>query len=203
MPLAEHTFPPQCTTLLPTRPTLKSVPTWNSWHKIRHLLTYFRKAGVSTIELDHHRVSWAMTALKSNKEYIPKVELALPIEDLQRMVVALPQDRPGNIVRVSILIMFYAALHQSEVLPPTMSSFDNRKHLTRGDVKFHDQAVTIHIKHAKNMQSVYENKTVRLHVAHNPLLCVVTALREIWAATPTISQNDPVLCFQHHDDQCW
>lgn len=162
---------------------------------LAHIRTYCRRAGVDISQLEHIRVSWAMTAMKRNKDYIPRVKLAFPIEDLQRMVITLPQDPRGNLLRVAVLIMFYAALRQSEVLAPTMSSFDKKKHLTRGDVQFHDQAVSIHIKHAKNMQSVYQNKTVRLSAAENPLLCVAAALRSMYEVTPTIHQYEPCLMF--------
>lgn len=162
---------------------------------LSHIRTYCRRAGVDTSQLEHIRVSWAMTALKRNKDYIPRVKLAFPIQDLHRMVIALPQDPRGTLLRVAILIMFYAALRQSEVLAPTMSSFDRKKHLTRGDVQVCDQAVTIHIKHAKNMQSVYQNKTVRLLAADNPLLCVVAAIRRMYEQTPTLHHHEPCLMF--------
>lgn len=162
---------------------------------LSHIRTYCRRAGVDTYQLEHFRVTWAMTALKRNKDYIPRVKIAFPIDDLHRMVIALPQDPLGNILRVAILIMFYAALRQSEVLAPTMSSFDRRKHLTRADVQFSDQAVIIHIKHAKNMQSVYQTKTVRLAAAQNPLLCVVAAIQRMYDVTPTIHPHEPCLMF--------
>lgn len=162
---------------------------------LSHIRTYCRRAGVDISQLEHVRVTWAMTALKRNKNYIPRVKVAFPLEDLQRMVIALPQDPMGNLIRVAILIIYYAALRQSEVLAPTMTSFDSRKHLTRGDVQFLQQAVSIHIKHAKNMQTVYQNKTVHLSAAENPLLCVVAALQRMYNVTPTRHNQEPCIMF--------
>lgn len=85
-----------------------------------------------------------MVAISRNKEYIPRIKLAFPVTDLQRM----PQ---GNVIRTSILLMFYAALRQSEVLAPSAPSFDPRKHLTRGDIIVDEDSVVVTIKHAKNM----------------------------------------------------
>lgn len=160
---------------------------------LSHIRTYLRKAGADTRELDHHRTKWAMVAVSRNKEYIPRVKLSFPVGDLHRMVAALPLDSHGNIIRTSVLLMFYAALRQSEVLAPSVSTFDYRKHLTRGDVLLTPDAATVTIKHAKNMQSVYETKTLRLQQSSNSLLCIVAALQDLLAFTPTHHPRDPCI----------
>lgn len=160
---------------------------------LSHIRTYLRKAGADTTQLDHQRVKWAMVAVSRNKEYIPRVKLAFPVNDLHRMVAALPRDPQGNIIRTSVLLMFYAALRQSEVLAPSALTFDHRKHLTRGDVVLSPTSVTVTIKHAKNMQSVYETKTLRLQQSSNPLLCIVVAIQDLIAFTPTLHHQDPCI----------
>lgn len=160
---------------------------------LSHIRTYLCKAGADTFQLDHHRVKWAMVAVSRNKDYIPRVKLAFPVQDLHRMVAALPLDAQGNIIRTSVLLMFYAALRQSEVLAPSAATFDHRKHLTRGDVILTHNSVTVKIKHAKNMQSVYESKTLRLQQSSNPLLCIVAAIQDLIAFTPTIHHHDPCI----------
>lgn len=86
------------------------------------------------------------------------------------MDLLLPQTSHGNILCVAVLLMFYAALRQSKVMSPSISSFDNRKHFSRGDVSLSSDAMTIYIKHTKNMQTVYQHKTVHLQTASNPLM---------------------------------
>lgn len=156
-----------------------------------HIRTYLRKVGVSTSELDHQRVKWAMVAISRNKEYTPRIKLAFPAADLQRMIAALPTTPQGNLIRTSILLMFYAALRQSEVLAPSAPAFDPKKHLTRGDVIIEEDSAVVTTKHAKNMQSVYHTMTVRLQASTNPLLCVVAALQAMVQITPTLSKTDP------------
>lgn len=162
---------------------------------LSHIRTYLRKAAAQTTQVDHFRVGCAMTAIKRNKQYVPRVKKAFPVEDLHRMLITLPDTTQGNIIRVSVLLMFYAALRQSEVLAPTMASFDHRKHLTRGDISFKNDQVFVLIKHAKNMQTVYETKTVTLNSAPNQRLCIVTSLKEMFQATPSRSQLDPCIMF--------
>lgn len=162
---------------------------------LSHIRTYMRKAAAHTTQVDHFRVGCAMTAVKRDKHYVPRIKKAFPVDDLHRMVTILPNTTQGNILRVSVLLMFYAALRQSEVLAPSMTSFDHRKHLTRGDIVFKDQQLLIHIKHAKNMQTVYETKTVSLNPAPNHRLCIVSALRDMIRATPTQAQSEPCIMF--------
>lgn len=162
-------------------------------NNLSHIRTYLRKAGADTTQLDHQRVKWAMVAVSRNKEYIPRIKLAFPVEDLHRMVAALTLDPQGNIIRTSVLLMFYAALRQSEVLAPSVATFDHRKHLTRGDILLSPTSVTVKIKHAKNMQSVYQSKTLNLQQSSNPLLCIVTALQDLITITPTLHQHDPCI----------
>lgn len=162
---------------------------------LSHIRTYLRKAGASTEQLDHFRLKWAMTAITRNKEYVPRIKVAFPIHDLHRMIVALPQSHHGNIITVAVLIMYYAALRQSEVVAPSASGFDHRKHLTRSDVVLQPDSVSITIKHAKNMQSIYQTKTVLLQASSNPALCIVRALHQMYAFTPTVSPHEPCIMF--------
>lgn len=164
-------------------------------NNLSHIRTYLRKVGVDMAHMDHQRVKWAMVAISKNKEYIPRIKLAFPVADLHRMVASLPLTSHGNVLRASILLMFYAALRQSEVLAPSVAGFDPKKHLTRGDVSIERDAIVVKIKHAKNMQTVYQTKTVRLQSSANPLLCIRTVISAMCQATPTVSINDPcIMC---------
>lgn len=162
---------------------------------LSHLRTYFRKVGVPTNELDHQRVRWAMVATSRNKEYTPRIKLAFPVADLHRMIDTLPTSPHGNIIRTSILLMFYAALRQSEVLPPSAPAFNPKIHLTRGDVTIHQHSIVVLIKHAKNMQSIYDTKTVSLQASPNQRLCIVAAVQQMIQNTPTLAPADPfIMC---------
>lgn len=164
-------------------------------NNLSHIRTYLRKVGADTAHLDHQRVKWALIAINKNPEYTPRIKLAFPVADLNRMVATLPLTPQGNVLRASILLMFYAALRQSEVLAPSAAGFDPNKHLTRGDVTIEEDAIIVKIKHAKNMQTVYQTKTVRLQPSTNPLLCIHTVFSTMCHQTPTLSLHDPcIMC---------
>lgn len=140
-----------------------------------------------------------MVALTRDTSYIPQIKSAFPIPTLQNMIRLLPESEIGNILRVAILMMYHAALRQSEVLPYSSNSFDYKKQLARADVILNHSSLDVGIKFAKNMQSVYQSKSVRLHSSPESLLCVVTATSEMLCRTPTMSGREPFIMFS---DSC-
>lgn len=162
---------------------------------LSHIRTYLRKAQASTDQVDNFRVRCAMTAIKRDNSHTPRVKEAFPVELLQQMVVSLPTTIDGLLIKVSVLFMYYAALRQSEVLSYSSGSYDPYKNLSRRDVLLADDAITVHIKHAKNLQSIYETKSVRLQSSSNPALCVVTAVRQMYNTIPTLHPDDPCIMF--------
>lgn len=164
-------------------------------NNISHIRTYLRKADMPTAPLDHIRVKWALDALKRDVSFTPRLKQPIPTDTLQSAVSILPSSPEGNIIKVSVLIMFYAALRQSEVLAPSVKGFDHRFHLARKDVILLPNTVQIYIKHAKNMQTIYQNKLLSLQASSNPLTCVMAAVRQMLAYTPTIRMEEPFIMF--------
>ena len=66
----------------------------------------------------------------------------------------IPPTPDRRSVTGAILYMYYRALRQSEVVPPSPKGFDPMRHLTRPDVKLMPESVTINIKAAMNMQKI-------------------------------------------------
>lgn len=165
---------------------------------ISHLRTYLRKAQASTRQVDNYRVKWALTAVGKDSAYVPRIKLAFPVLLLKRMIQLLPFTYHGTIIKAAVLVMYYAALRQSEVMPYSSASFDPRRHLSRNDVTIIDGSVRIRVKHAKNLQSVYQQKSVILHAAPDPSLCVVNTLRTHFEHVPTLHPNEPCLMFHHN-----
>lgn len=166
---------------------------------ISHLRTYLRKAQCSTAQVDNYRVKWALNAINRDTTYVPRIKQAFPIDSLQRMVLLLPKTPQGRIIKASVLLMYYAALRQSKVLPYSSTSFDYRRHLSRRDVVINNGALTVRIKHAKNLQTIYQFKTVILQPSPNQELCVVQAVRQIYIDTPT--QHLDEACVLFHDSR--
>lgn len=163
---------------------------------VSHLRTYFRKAQVPTTALDNWRVRWAMNGFNRDKSYVPRVKAAFPASSLQQTVSLLQDHGNQLLVKVSVLLMYYAALRQSEVLPNTSASYDRRYHLSRRDVVISDDSVKVFIKHAKNLQTIYQTKSVVLRSSPNPSVCIVAALSRMYQLIPTLSPDDACIVFK-------
>lgn len=166
-------------------------------NNISHIRTYLRKVDVPTDPLDHSRVKWGLEALKRDVSYQPRFKNPMPTQLLQSMVTSLPNTEQGNLIKVSVLTIFYAALRQSEVLAPTIKGYDPRYHLSRGDVTVHQDSIDIVIKHAKNMQTIYEQKSLSLQASSNPHTCIVASVRQMLLNCPTKSPADPFIMFSN------
>lgn len=141
-------------------------------------------------------MKWALYALSRDKTYVPRLKDAFPVGMLQQMVKALPLSVHGNIIRTAVLIMYHAALRQSEVLPHSARAYDPCQHLSRADLVLHDDRLTIFVKFAKNLQTVYQYKKLTLQPSPDREVCVVDAVRCMIASTPTFSPLDPAIMFQ-------
>lgn len=160
-----------------------------------HIRTYLKKVDVPTQQMDHSRVKWAIDALKRDVSYVPQIKNPIPTDTLQSLVTSLPDTEVGNIIKVSVLVMFYAALCQSEVLAPSIKGYDHRFHLSRAVVTVCQDSIEVLIKHAKNMQTIYDQKRLSLQASTNPHTCVVATVHRMLQYTPTQHPTDPFIMF--------
>ena len=100
-----------------------------------HIRIYLRLAPLPPVA-NHPRVSWAMEAILRRKDYQPVNLSPTQTPVIVRVIVALPITQDHVSVKAAILMMIYAALRQSEVIPPTKGAFDPQRHLNRADVVF-------------------------------------------------------------------
>ena len=132
-------------------------------------------------------------AYNRDKSYQSRAKDALPMPDMARALGELPNSMVGDATRAAVLTMFYAALRQSEVAPPTMGAFDHTRHPTRGEIRLTTEGISLRVKWAKNMQKVGQQRTVTLPLVPEVALCPVRAIRANIMAVPTKSQKDPLL----------
>ena len=93
--------------------------------------------------------------------------------------------------------MYYGALCQSEVVPPSVKAFDPLRHLTRGDVKVSHSAVKLTIKAAKNMQRFDQRAAVEMLRTKHLETCPVRVTLAVLEATPTTHPKQPMFVFSN------
>ena len=164
---------------------------------VSHTRIYLVLAEGVSRPLSDPRVSRALDGLDRNKDYVPKEKAPVPMQVLRAVLsklTATPEDRA---VKAAYLLMFYAALRQSEVAPPSVSLFKSTYHLTRGDASFVGSNLTVMIKAGKNLQKCGQYKKVTMATSPDKDHCVVQAFRQLVMDTPTENNNDP--CFMFPD----
>ena len=164
-------------------------------NKILHVRSFLRLAGAQTQGIDHPRVARAIEALHRNKQYTPNVKDPISMKDLRSVIFAIPQTPVGTAVRAAVLIMYFGALHQSEVALGSVRTFDQFRHPTRGGLRIEAGHITLKIKWAKNMQRVGQTRSIKLSAAPDTRLCPVAAMRQHLDHIPTACITDPLLMF--------
>ena len=143
-------------------------------------------------QVDHPRVRMAMDAFFRDKSYVPRKKDALSMDEMAKGLAAIPHTPIGDATRAGVLVMFYGALRQSEVAPPTKGAFDPTRHPTRADIARVKSGIRMTVKWAKNMQRVGQSRTVILPHVPDQLTCPVTAIQANTMACPTVSGRDPL-----------
>ena len=163
-------------------------------NKVSHARVFVRLAGGSLTGFDNLRVTRAMEAMVRLKERPAASKDALPPAILRMALEATSDTGMGLIMRTAILIMFYGALRQSEVAPPSIKTFDPTRHLTRRDVSIGEQ-LNVRIKWGKNLQRFDQKKDITLSPMADPLTCPVKAVEDVLAMSPGLPPHAPLLVF--------
>ena len=89
------------------------------------------------------------------------------------------------------LLMFFAMLRRSNVLPLSPSQFDPRRMLRRSDVIFNQQGTLIHIRWSKTIQ--FSQRVLYLPLPRLPgqVLCPTQALFKAFSLTPNAPTDGP------------
>lgn len=144
--------------------------------------------------LSHPRVLQSVDAMERDKDHTPRIKDPLPPSVFRDILDYLTNDIYGNIVRASILVLYYGALRQSELLPTSVSQWNPSKHPMRKDLVFSDHSCVLYVKHGKNMQKAGQHRVIELSATQDRSLCPVLALRTM-SDIPTQNNTSPLFVF--------
>lgn len=162
-------------------------------NKVSQVRTFLKLSDVDTGSFHHYRVIRSLESVDRDKSHVPRVKHALDSDVLISILYTLPRDDLGLTIRLSLLIIYYGALRQSELLPRSSGLWDPDIQPTRGDCTLLADRCVITIKTAKNMQKYGQSRKLNLGLAADPILCPVYTLREVFNKTPTRSDRDPLI----------
>lgn len=164
-------------------------------NKIAHIRVYMKDVGADLKPFFHPKVLSVLEGIKRDKTYIPRPKIPMPMTALRRVVQALGNDKPGRLQAAIILVIYHAALRQSDLLPPAVSLFDYTYHLTRGDVRLLSDFGMLRLKGGKTLQHYDQTREVTIHAAPQEMYCPLVALKRVIQDTPTLSPRDPMFMF--------
>ena len=91
------------------------------------------------------------------------------------------------------LVAFFSFLRKSNLIAPTATSFDPRRHLIRGDIRFTPTGAVLRIKWSKTRQHKEGLLLVPLPSIPGSHLCPVSALRHYFTTVPAPAEA-PFFC---------
>ena len=131
--------------------------------------------------------------LKSIQKTAPfsvKMHHIIDIQLLTAIVSACDATEFGYVFKACYLLAFFGFFRLSNLAPHSAHEFSLLKHLTRGDVFFHEKFLVILLKWSKTMQNNDQARLIKLPILNNAL-CPARALRGCLTEIPG-SKNDPL-----------
>lgn len=165
-------------------------------NKLSSVRVHMGLVEVSIAPFLHPRVNRAIDAVEREKSRMPRPKQPLPPQEFKSVLLNIPYDYLGNILRASLLFLYYGALRQSELLPKTMKLWSRSFQPTRIDCSVSNSQCSLYIKHAKNLQRYNQSRTVVMSAAHDIALCPVHAIAVVLRDSPCQHDNDPIFVFQ-------
>lgn len=164
-------------------------------NKISQIRVFITLSEGSISGFVHPRTARAIDAIEKDMSYIPRIKQPLSSDFLVDILVHLHNTQTGSVVRAAILLLYYGALRQGELLPRTVKTWSPRIQPTRDDCIIQHDYISLYIKTGKNLQPVGQYRHVTLQKADSAHICPVTSIKTVLSFTPTISGRKPLLMF--------
>ena len=138
----------------------------------------------------------ALEATIRRKDYQKKDRPPPEAHVISAALQALPKSKEVDSVRAAVLMIFYGAFRQGEVVPQTVAMFDPLRHLTRGDVALHHDRLEVNVKAGKNLQRFDQRRQTTIYKAQDPAMCLVLAVKALLCDSPMVAPQQPMFVFK-------
>ena len=135
--------------------------------------------GVDAPSLYSFDLHLTLRALSITMDYQPVVKLPITIDILHNMCcICAGLDKVGIVLKCVFLLAFFGFLRCSNLVPPTVSSFDPTRHLCRADITAHNSGLLILLKWSKSRQTRDRYELLPLPKIDGHPLCPTAAFRD-------------------------
>ena len=132
-----------------------------------------------------------LKALKLNGPFDPTLRPVMDIQNLHSLLLYCDTAPYSVIFKALYLTCFFSLLRLSNILPHSLVTFDNTRHLARGDFIQSGEGAILLFKWSKTLQDRKSTVTIHLPNLHNSPLCPIKAISLMVQQVPA-SSNDPL-----------
>ena len=134
---------------------------------------------------DHPEVKIVLRATRKHLGDNPRRKLPITPDILRKVFSCLKQDSIIHVVLwASFLVAFYGFLRKANVVPPSGTEFDLKKHLSRGSFVFQEGRILLSIQHTKTIQFQQRKIVIPLLEIPGSVLCPVRAITLMFEKVP-------------------
>ena len=132
--------------------------------------------GLSTEPFKDQRIQLYLKALKITAPFQPTIRPTLDIQKLQSLLKYCDSVPHSIIFKPLYLTCFFSFLRLSNILPHSVATFDNTRHLARGDFIKSAEGAILLLKWSKTLQDRKTTVTIPLPSLGTSPLCPIKAL---------------------------
>ena len=147
--------------------------------------------GLPTQPFRYQMIQLYLKALKIAAPFSPSIRSTLDIQTLKSLLLICDILPHPDVFKALYLTCFFSFLRLSNILPHSITRFDNSRHLARGDFIVSGNKAVLLIKWSKTIQDRKSTVTIPLPNLGQSPLCPIAAIRHM-AHTIPASKNDPL-----------
>ena len=155
--------------------------------------------GLSTHPFRDQRIQLYLKALKISAPLDPTIRPTLDIQKLQLLLMYCDTVPHSTIFKALYVTCFFSFLRLSNILPHSVATFDNTRHLARGDFIRSGEGAVLLLKWSKTIQDRKSTVTIHLPSLGNSPLCPIKAINLMIKNIPA-DPNDPLFTIQTTKD---
>ena len=141
---------------------------------------------LNTACFQHQQIQYFLKSLKINRPLQPKIHKHIDTQLLNSIIRITETLHHPQVFKSLYILAFFSFLRLSNILPHAISTFDNTRHLAKGDVIFDQDQVLLIIKWSKTMQK--RARDLNHQPAHAGFIPIVSS-RCIVFLTLTVSRQ--------------
>ncbi len=142
---------------------------------------------------ERQKLSLMLWASSLTMRFVPQTKLAVTPFILNKLCkLCLSQGATGAVLRLAIILAFFAFLRASNLCPYKETDFDPTRHLTRGDLQVAPPGIVLQLKWSKTLQQAMQPKCIPVVQIKDSAMDAVHALNEMELMIPA-HRDDPLL----------